>query len=126
MNHPWTMRERSTEDGLREIAEGEDAIQQAIGRKIAPFFRFPGFADTPDLLNELSRRGVSAWSTDLWASDWNPMAPEKQLALLMGRLARLRKGVVLMHDIQPQTAKMMPLFLQALKAGGYRIVHTVG
>jgi peptidoglycan-N-acetylglucosamine deacetylase len=126
MNHPWTMRERTTEAGLREIAEGEDAIQQATGQRIARFFRFPGFVDTPELLGELSRRSISVWGTDLWASDWNPMAPEQQLALLMGRLKRLRKGVILMHDIQPQTAKMMPSFLQALKAGGYRVVHTVG
>jgi peptidoglycan-N-acetylglucosamine deacetylase len=126
MTHPWTMRERSIENGLREIAEGHDAIVQAAGQRIAPFFRFPGFADTPDLLNELSRRGESAWGTDLWASDWNPMAPEQQLALLMGRLRRLRKGIVLMHDIQPQTARMMPLFLQALKTDGFRVVHAVG
>jgi peptidoglycan/xylan/chitin deacetylase (PgdA/CDA1 family) len=126
MNHPWTMRQRTTENGLREIAEGGDAIQQAAGRTIAPFFRFPGFADTPDLLNELARRNVSAWGTDLWASDWNRMAPQQQLALLMGRLRKLRKGIVLMHDIQPQTAAMMPAFLQALRTEGYRLVHAVG
>jgi peptidoglycan-N-acetylglucosamine deacetylase len=126
MSHPWTLRERSTGNGIREIAEGRDAIEQAAGQRIAPFFRFPGFADTPDLLNECSRRGDSVWGTDLWASDWNPMQPEQQLALLMGRLKRLRKGVVLMHDVQPQTARMMPLFLAALKAGGYRVVHAVG
>jgi peptidoglycan-N-acetylglucosamine deacetylase len=126
MNHPWTMRERTTEHGLREVAEGEDAIQQAVGQKIARFFRFPGFVDTPELLGEFSRRGISVWGTDIWASDWNPMAPERQLALLMGRLRRLGKGMILMHDIQPQTARMMPAFLKALKAGGYRVVHTVG
>ncbi len=126
MNHPWTMRQRTTENGVREIAEGEDAIQQAAGRRIAPFFRFPGFADTPDLLTELSRRNVSVWGTDLWASDWNRMAPQQQLALLMGRLRRLGKGIVLMHDIQPQTAAMMPAFLQALRTEGYRLVHAVG
>jgi peptidoglycan-N-acetylglucosamine deacetylase len=126
LSHPWTMRERSTAAGIREITEGQDAIQQAAGRRIAPFFRFPGFADTPELLSELARRGDSVWGTDLWASDWNPMAPERQLALLMGRLRRLRKGIILMHDIQPQTARMMPLFLQSLRAEGYRVVHAVG
>jgi peptidoglycan-N-acetylglucosamine deacetylase len=126
MNHPWTMRQRSTDNGIREIAEGEDAIQQAAGQRIARFFRFPGFADTPDLLNELSRRNVSVWGTDLWASDWNRMAPSQQLALVMGRLRRLRKGIILMHDIQPQTAQMMPAFLRALQADGYRVVHAVG
>lgn len=126
MNHPWTMRERTTANGLREIAEGEDAIQQAAGQRIARFFRFPGFADTPDLLNELSRRNISVWGTDLWASDWNRMAPAQQLALVMGRLRRLGKGIILMHDIQPQTAQMMPAFLAALKAESYRVVHALG
>jgi peptidoglycan-N-acetylglucosamine deacetylase len=126
LNHPWTMRERSTANGIQEIEQGEDAIQQAAGQKIARFFRFPGFADTPELLGELSRRNISVWSTDLWASDWNRMAPEQQLALVMGRLRRLRKGIVLMHDIQVQTAQMMPRFLQALKADGFRVVHAVG
>jgi peptidoglycan-N-acetylglucosamine deacetylase len=126
LSHPWTMRQRTTADGVREIAEGQDAIQQVTGQKIAPFFRFPGFADTPDLLNELSRRGDSIWGTDLWASDWNKMEPMQQLALLMGRLRKLKKGVILMHDVQVQTAQMMPAFLAALKAGGYRVVHAVG
>jgi peptidoglycan-N-acetylglucosamine deacetylase len=126
LNHPWTMRERTTANGIREIGEGEDAIQQAAGQRIAPFFRFPGFSDTPDLLDELSRRNNSVWGTDIWASDWNPMAPHQQLALVMGRLRRLKKGVILMHDIQPQTARMMPAFLQALKAENYRVVHAVG
>jgi peptidoglycan-N-acetylglucosamine deacetylase len=126
MNHPWTMRERSTANGIGEINDGRDAIQQAAGQRIAPFFRFPGFADTPDLMNELSRRGDSVWGTDIWASDWNPMAPQQQLALVMGRLRKLRKGIILMHDIQPQTARMMPMFLQALKAERFRVVHAVG
>ncbi len=125
-NHPWTLRERTTPQGIREIDEGRDAIQQAAGQRIAPFFRFPGFADTPDLLAEFSRRADSVWGADIWASDWNPMASEQQLALVMGRLRQQRRGIILMHDIQPQTARMMPAFLQALKAGGYRVVHAVG
>ena len=28
-----------------------------------------------------------------------------------------------MHDIQPHTAKALPALLDALKAGGYKIVH---
>jgi peptidoglycan-N-acetylglucosamine deacetylase len=125
MNHPWTMRERSLDIGLREIAEGKDAIEQAAGRAIAPFFRFPGFADTPALLAELSRRNTSVWGTDIWASDWNLMTPDAQLNLLYSRVRRARKGIVLMHDIREQTAKMLPSFLTALKQGGFKIVHAV-
>jgi peptidoglycan-N-acetylglucosamine deacetylase len=126
MNHPWTMRQRSFENGVREIAEGEDAIQQAAGSRIAPFFRFPGFVDTPELLDELSRRNNAVWGTDIWASDWNSMTPEVQLRLVMARLVRLRKGILLFHDIKQQTAAMLPGFLRALKAGGFLVVHATG
>ncbi|MGL4636565.1 MAG: polysaccharide deacetylase family protein [Beijerinckiaceae bacterium] len=126
MSHPWTMRQRSFENGVREIAEGEDAIQQVAGTRIAPFFRFPGFADTPELLAELSRRNNVVWGADIWAGDWNPMTPDAQLRLVMGRLARQRKGILLFHDIKQQTAAMMPAFLHALKAGGFKVVHATG
>jgi peptidoglycan-N-acetylglucosamine deacetylase len=125
MNHPWTMKQRSFDVGVREITEGQDAIQQAAGRRIAPFFRFPGFADTPELLAELSRRNTAIWGTDLWASDWNVMSPDAQLHLLYARVQRARKGIILMHDIRTQTAAMLPSFLTALKQGGFRVVHAV-
>jgi peptidoglycan-N-acetylglucosamine deacetylase len=125
MNHPWTLKQRSFEVGMREITEGQDAIQQAAGRRIAPFFRFPGFADTPELLAELARRNIAVWGTDLWASDWNVMSPGAQLHLLYERVQRARKGIILMHDIRAQTAAMLPSFLTALKQGGFRIVHAV-
>jgi peptidoglycan-N-acetylglucosamine deacetylase len=125
MNHPWTMRQRSTDNGIREIVEGEDAIQQAAGQRIAPFFRFPGFADTPDLLAELARRNTVVWGTDIWASDWNVMGPNEQLGLLMGRVKRARKGIILMHDVRAQTAAMLPSLLRALRTSGFRVVHAV-
>jgi peptidoglycan-N-acetylglucosamine deacetylase len=125
MNHLWTLKQRSFEVGVREIDEGRDAIEQVSGRRIAPFFRFPGFADTPELLAELSRRNIATWGTDLWASDWNEMTPGAQLNLLYARIQRARKGIVLMHDIRPQTVAMLPSFLTALKQGGFKVVHAV-
>jgi peptidoglycan-N-acetylglucosamine deacetylase len=43
--------------------------------------------------------------------------------LIMGGLARSRKGILLFHDIQPSTARALPALLADLKAKGYRIVH---
>ena len=53
------------------------------------------------------------------------MTPENELNLLMARLDRVGGGIVLLHDIKKQTADMLPGFLAALKAGGYRVVHVV-
>lgn len=90
-----------------------------------PFFRFPGFADTPALLDWLASRGIAVFGADLWASDWVEQTPDAELALLMGRLDARKGGIVLLHDIKEQTAAMMPALLRALKAGGYRVVAVV-
>ena len=36
-----------------------------------------------------------------------------------------RKGILLLHDIQPATALALPEILQELKARGYKVVHVV-
>ena len=52
----------------------------------APFFRFPGFADTQDLRQWLAANNVGIFGVDLWASDWIKMTPEQELHLVMSRL----------------------------------------
>lgn len=90
-----------------------------------PFFRFPGFASSPALLDELQRRGIVVFGADVWASDWNHMSPEVQLRRVMQRIDATRGGIVLFHDTKTQTAEMLPAFLRALKDGDYRVVHVV-
>jgi hypothetical protein len=65
------------------------------------------------------------FGADLWASDWNRMTPEEELRLTLERLAASGRGIVLFHDTKARTAAMLPGFLRALKAGGYRVVHAV-
>ena len=124
-SHPWTIDRLSPEAGLAEIDRGAAAIR-AAGGTLAPFVRFPGFVETPALRAELARRNIAVFGADLWASDWNPMAPEVQLSLLLARLERARKGIILFHDTRAQTAAMLPAFLRQLKARGYRVVHVTG
>ncbi|MCA0401233.1 MAG: polysaccharide deacetylase family protein [Proteobacteria bacterium] len=126
MTHPWTMRQMDHDAAWRNIMEGQAAIESAAGKRIAPFFRFPGFADTPALLESLAGAGIVVMGTDIWASDWNVMSPERQLRLTMRRLERAGSGIVLFHDTKSQTAAMLPAFLRALAEGGWRVVHIVG
>jgi peptidoglycan-N-acetylglucosamine deacetylase len=113
-----------------EIDRGFAAVDTALygeaGRMPAtPFFRFPGFASSPALLDRLERRGIVVFGADLWAGDWKPMTPEQQLKVVMERIESTRGGIVLFHDTKSQTAAMLPAFLRALKRGGYRVVHVV-
>ena len=113
-----------------EIDRGFAAVDKALygrsgARPVTPFFRFPGFASSPALLDHLEQRGISVFGADLWASDWNPMTRAQQLKLVLDRLYAVRGGIVLFHDTKQQTAAMLPDFLRALKSQDYTVVHVV-
>jgi peptidoglycan/xylan/chitin deacetylase (PgdA/CDA1 family) len=113
-----------------EIARGFATVDTALygkagGAPATPFFRFPGFASSPALLDHLERRRVVVFGADLWASDWNPMSPNQQLKLVLERIEATHGGIVLFHDTKVQTATMLPAFLRALKSRGYSVVHVV-
>ncbi len=97
----------------------------AIATPGTPFFRYPYFEMTPATLDLLQKRGISVFGADLWASDWEPMKPARQLKLLTERLQIARKGIILLHDPKAQTADMMPAFLRYLRKHRYRVVHLV-
>jgi peptidoglycan/xylan/chitin deacetylase (PgdA/CDA1 family) len=125
MTHP-NMRHLSLAKAQDNIARGMAAVAEGVGAKaVAPFFRFPGFADTPALIDWLGAQNTGVFGTDLWASDWNPMTPETQLRLVLRRLEARKGGIVLFHDTHAQTAKMIPPFLRELKSRGYRVVAIV-
>lgn len=131
-SHPErTLRLMREEDAKADIDRGIAAVEKAgYGAAAAttphtPFFRFPGYADTPALLDYLKGRGITVFGSDLWASDWSAMTPQAELKLVMERLEKAGKGVILFHDSKASTAKMLPDFLKELKRGGYRVVHMV-
>ena len=90
-----------------------------------PFFRFPYFESTPQLLDRLQSRGIAVFGADLWASDWQPMTSQAQLKLLIDRLKIAGKGIILLHDPKAQTAAMLPAFLRYLRDNHYRVVQLV-
>ncbi len=134
-HHTWshparTLRGLTPAAAIADIARGMDATQRAAGpgplaadHPVVPFFRFPGFADTPETLAWLDSHGVAVFGADLWASDWLPQTPEAQLDLTMKRLEARGGGILLLHDIHAQTVAMLPMLLRRLKQRGFRIVH---
>jgi peptidoglycan/xylan/chitin deacetylase (PgdA/CDA1 family) len=128
-HHPLLDR-MSVTAAQEEIDRGFEAVQTALGHPAkqpeTPFFRFPGFASSPALLDWLEKRAIVVVGADLWASDWNPMSPAQELRLVLERLAATHGGIVLFHDTKRQTAAMLPDLLRSLKAEGYRVVHMVG
>jgi peptidoglycan-N-acetylglucosamine deacetylase len=110
----------------RGIAEDEFALYgKRRSEPTTPFFRFPGFASNPALLDRLQARHIVVFGADVWASDWLPMTPAQELQLILARIDRRGSGIVLLHDTKAQTAAMLPAFLRELKRRGYSIVHVV-
>jgi peptidoglycan/xylan/chitin deacetylase (PgdA/CDA1 family) len=131
--HTWThfsLAHMSQSDAFHEIDDGIAAVEKALHgiattTPSTPFFRFPNFDMTPATLDLLRSRGISVFGTDLLANDWDPMAPTRELKLLITRLRIARRGIILLHDPQAETTAMLPAFLRYLREHHYHVVHIV-
>jgi len=132
-HHSWShsdLKKMSFAEAVADIDRGIAGDETALNGKASstpttPFFRFPYFDSTPELLAHLQSRGIVVFGADLWASDWNPMTPQQQLKLVTERLEKARKGIILFHDPRTQTAAMIADFLRWLRDNDYRVVHVV-
>ena len=113
----------SLEKAKDEIERGFSAVRRAAGAPTAPFFRYPYLRDSPATLQHLGQRNIAIFSTDIDAFDFKLQAPERVVKTVMDKLDKKGKGIILMHDIQPGTAKALPLLLKELKSKGYKVVH---
>lgn len=106
-----------------EIERGFSAVKRGAGTGTAPFFRYPFLRDSKDTLSHLGGRNIAIFSTDIDSFDFKVQAPENIVKTVMSKLDKRGKGILLMHDIQPATAKALPMLLKELKAKGYKVVH---
>jgi peptidoglycan/xylan/chitin deacetylase (PgdA/CDA1 family) len=124
--HTWShldLAKKSDQEAKDEIEKGVSAVKRALGGPVASFFRFPYLKDSPAMLAHLASRNIAIFSTDIDSFDFKPQTPEHLVKSIMEKLEKKGKGIILMHDIQPHTAKALPALLDELKAKGYRIVN---
>jgi peptidoglycan/xylan/chitin deacetylase (PgdA/CDA1 family) len=126
-SHTWAHIEirkfKDEGDWKAEIEKGMSAVRRAVGGPVAPFFRYPSLKDTPESIEYLKTRNVAVFSTDIDSFDFLNHNPDRLVKSVMSKLEKKGKGIILMHDIQPGTAKAVPHLLAELKANGYKIVH---
>jgi peptidoglycan/xylan/chitin deacetylase (PgdA/CDA1 family) len=122
-NHPLG-RPHGTR-AVHEIDAGIASVAAALGRAPAPFFRFPGLYRTGESEQYLRQRGIMVWSVDVDSYDWKHNNTAVMLQSTVARLAARGGGILLMHDIKPRTAAVLPKLLAMLKAGALRVVHVV-
>lgn len=134
-SHTWShdmhMPEQPLAAGLSQINRGIAAINVALKtspdqNEVAPFFRFPGLNSDHPLRDILKDRGVGVFDIDIEGGDWlKNRTSADVLRRVMTQLHEKQRGIVLLHDIQPRTAAMLPAFLHLLKKEGYKVVHMV-
>jgi peptidoglycan/xylan/chitin deacetylase (PgdA/CDA1 family) len=123
MTHASIRKKKDPQEAIDEIEKGLSAVKRAAGTPIAPFFRYPFLQDSPQSLTYLASRNIAVFSMDVDSFDFKFRNAEQMVKDTMAKLDKKGKGILLMHDIQPVTAKAMPRLLDALRAGGYKIVH---
>jgi peptidoglycan/xylan/chitin deacetylase (PgdA/CDA1 family) len=68
---------------------------------------------------------MMVWSIDADSEDWIPATEGALIQRTVERLEKAGKGILLMHDIQPITPRIMSRLLAELKAHNFQIVHVV-
>ncbi len=120
-NHSWNhpdMRKISFESGVTQIENTFKKIAQTIGFA-TQFFRFPYGAHTADLRQYLKQTGRAEFFWKIDTTDWAIKDPEKLMETVIRGINKSRKGIILFHDIQPQTIEIMPYLLQQMNEAGY-------
>lgn len=118
----------SRQAALAEIVRGEEAVAKALdgaGRGLSPFFRFPYLSQTPFLRTNLVQGSMVVLDVDIDSKDYFPDTPEDVVTRTLAALDARGGGVILFHDIHARTVELLPAFLAALEAKGYRVVHLV-
>src|SRR6478752_4387444 len=125
-SHSWShvnLAKKSLAEAKDEIENGISAVAITAGRPLAPFFRFPGLSQTPELTAYLAERNSGIFSIDIDSFDFKLKNPDKVITSVMTKLEKRGKGIVLMHDFQHSTAVALPTLLLQLKAKGFKVVH---
>lgn len=111
--------------GRYEFELGMSAVSKAAGAPIAPFFRFPFLGDSRLVREHAKTRDVATFFIDIDSKDFRTRDPKIVHDRVLSELAQQGRGIILMHDIQPSTAKAIAGLLTALHDKGYKVVHMV-
>jgi peptidoglycan-N-acetylglucosamine deacetylase len=136
-NHSWdhpNFHSMSVEAQAQEVLEGEAALGGALKRKL---FRYPYGNSSCETNALLKTRGYQTvgWHVDScdWAFDRNGTVDDKEalecgvlpaykndyVGHVLSALRAHRGGIVLMHEIHPNTVASLEAVIQSILAAGY-------
>ena len=127
-SHTWS---HANQGGLsraaadKEIELGVSAVTAALGKPIAPFFRFPYLSDPKASIRHLESRNLGIFSIDVDSYDFRTRNGAVMKQNVLSQLQKKGKGIILFHDIQRSTAAGLGDLLDELKRRKFKVVHMV-
>ena len=112
----------SLDETLRQLGNVNSSIDSAIGKKPA-FFRPPYGVISPEAVRAIySDLGLVpvGWTID--TLDWSTKDPDTLYRNTISMIAKRGKGIVLMHDIHPQSRTAAKRLAGWLAENGYKVV----
>lgn len=106
---------------VKEIRDGFAPLVAAGAP--AAFLRLPEFRGSKRLFAWARKQGIALVGGDIDGSDWKGDPPAETLARIDAELAKRGRGIVILHDSQPNTAILLPLLLGQLHDQGYGVVQ---
>lgn len=126
--HTWSHRNLGAISLDRAKSQIESTINLAdttLPNGVAPFFRFPYLSDPKRVRDYLASRHIAVMGIDVDSYDWRARNADKIFKNVFSTLNKTGQGIILFHDIHPQSAKAIPAVLAELQKRGYKVVHLV-
>ncbi len=102
-----------------EIDDSRTILEAASKQKVA-LFRPPYGARSEAVDLAIENRKLMAYLWNVDSLDWADPVPSSIADRVVQQVEALKRGVILMHDVHPQSAEALPLVLDALLAKGYK------
>jgi peptidoglycan-N-acetylglucosamine deacetylase len=126
--HTWSHRNLggTSLDGAKSQIESTITLENSVlPNGVAPFFRFPYLSDPKKVREYLASRNIAVIGVDVDSFDYRTKGPDKIVDNVLKGLQKVDRGIILFHDIHPQTARAIPTVLKELKSHGFKVVHLV-
>jgi len=101
-----------------EIVGVFEVIKGILGG-VDPFFRFPYGSRTKFLRDFVEQNHLSDFFWNIDTLDWKHKDPNVLLPYALRQTKNTGRGIILFHDIQPQTAAILPMFLEEVSRAGF-------
>ena len=107
-----------------QIRRGREAVAKAAAEAAEPviLLRAPAFGVDAAARRQAARLGAVEVGPDISPKDWRGDPPAKTMLRLMATLERKDRGVILLHDNQPNTRALLKLLLAEFVATGRKAV----